>query len=169
MLREALIALILERGWEALSVQDVCERADIGRSTFYTHFADKEDLLISGFADLRAALSFPKSKSKLPLAFAHGLIEHVHENQRLFRALVGKRAGHTVRHQFRQMLLELMREDLILGASSAVPRDAAAHFLSGGMLELLTWWLEGHSSLAPESIEQMFLCMAAAVLQAAKG
>jgi AcrR family transcriptional regulator len=55
-LREALIALILERGWDDISVQDVCNRADVGRSTFYTHFADKEELLVGGFDDLRKVL-----------------------------------------------------------------------------------------------------------------
>src|SRR5687768_13088670 len=55
-LRDALVASILERGWEAVSVTDVCERAEIGRSTFYVHFADKEELLLSGFDELHAAL-----------------------------------------------------------------------------------------------------------------
>ena len=55
-LREALVQLILQRGWEKVSVLEVCERADVGRSTFYTHFADKEELLLSGFDDLRQAL-----------------------------------------------------------------------------------------------------------------
>lgn len=44
-LREALIALVLERGWERTTVQDVCDRADVGCSTFYLHFQSKEKLL----------------------------------------------------------------------------------------------------------------------------
>lgn len=56
-LREALITLILERGWDAVSVRDVCEKADVGRSTFYVHFADKENLLLSGFDDLHATMN----------------------------------------------------------------------------------------------------------------
>src|SRR5512139_3251865 len=55
-LREALVRLILERGWDDISVQDVCDRANVGRSTFYSHFADKEELLLAGFDDLRKAL-----------------------------------------------------------------------------------------------------------------
>ena len=55
-LRDALLELTLERGWDEVNVLDVCERADVARSTFYTHFADKEELLLSGFDDLRAAL-----------------------------------------------------------------------------------------------------------------
>src|SRR5690242_18297174 len=53
LLHEAILELIHERGWDAITVQDVCERADVGRSTFYVHFADKEELLVSGFGQLR--------------------------------------------------------------------------------------------------------------------
>ena len=55
-LRESLFSLVAERGWDSVSVQHVCERADVGRSTFYTHFADREDLLLSGFDDLKLEL-----------------------------------------------------------------------------------------------------------------
>ena len=48
-LRESLSSLVMERGWSAVSVQEICERADIGRSTFYLHYADKDELLLSGF------------------------------------------------------------------------------------------------------------------------
>ena len=56
LLREALLALIREKRFEALSVQDVIDRADVGRATLYAHFDNKEDLLVSGFYGLRASL-----------------------------------------------------------------------------------------------------------------
>jgi len=56
LLREALLALIREKRFEALSVQDVIDRADVGRATLYVHFDNKEDLLVSGFDGLRASL-----------------------------------------------------------------------------------------------------------------
>src|ERR1700754_1124415 len=56
LLREALIALVAERGYERVTVQDVLDRADVGRSTFYAHFRDKEALFASCFDDLRADL-----------------------------------------------------------------------------------------------------------------
>src|SRR4051794_34863467 len=51
-LKEALTDLILERGYESVTVQDVIDRADVGRSTFYAHFLDKDDLLMAILADL---------------------------------------------------------------------------------------------------------------------
>src|SRR3954471_18394318 len=83
-LRDALLPLILERGWEDISVQDVCDRAKVGRSTFYTHFADKEDLLLSGFEDLKSmlrALRPPAEKGRATLRFVRGLLEHARDNR----------------------------------------------------------------------------------------
>ncbi|TMA41176.1 MAG: TetR/AcrR family transcriptional regulator [Deltaproteobacteria bacterium] len=93
-LRDALIALMVERGWDEVGIRDVCARASVGRSTFYTHFADKEELLLSGYDDLRRMLrSVGRGDSRKPLAFTRGLFEHAHDNKRMFRALVGKRSS----------------------------------------------------------------------------
>src|SRR5689334_24059575 len=54
LLREALLALVAEKGYDRVTVQDVLDRADVGRATFYAHFRDKDDLLVSGFDELRA-------------------------------------------------------------------------------------------------------------------
>ena len=51
------MAMVIENEWDEITVQRLCERADVGRSTFYTHFADKEDVLLSGFDELRLHLS----------------------------------------------------------------------------------------------------------------
>ena len=79
-LREALLELMTERGWEDISVQDLCDRADIGRSTFYMHFSGKEKLLVSGFDDLRRELRRLQPKVEAggsgALAFVRGLVDH---------------------------------------------------------------------------------------------
>jgi len=172
-LRDALIALILERGWDGFSVQDVCDRADVGRSTFYTHFADKEDLVGGGFEDLRRALRAQLAASgdapARPLGFSRGLIEHAHEQQRLFRALIGKRSGQLVQKKFRELVLDLVREDLATTLAPGPRRDGASAFVAGAFVELLTWSLEAKSAMAPDEVDGLFHELAGPVLAAAEG
>ena len=91
-LRDALLALLVERGWDDIDVQALCVRADIGRSTFYLHFPNKEALLRGSLADLREALRVrasgppPGTAVAEPLAFLGGLI-------RGFSAGAGVQAG----------------------------------------------------------------------------
>ncbi len=162
LLHEACIALILEKGWDRFSVQDVCDRADVGRSTFYTHFADKEELLLSGFDMLKPAMR-ALGEGKGPLGFALPLIEHAAENQRLFRALVGKRSGVVVQRRFREIVLELVAEDLA-HLPAGKKRDTAVHAVAGAFLELLMWWIDGRTSLDAKDIGAAFTKIAAPML-----
>lgn len=167
-LREALVALIYEKGWEGFSVQDVCDRADVGRSTFYTHFADKEELLVSGFDDFRKALREQLARSPAPdrpLGFARGLIDHACENVRLFRAMVGKRSHQVVLRRFRELVLDLVHEDLRGLGAPAPWQEAAERFVAGGFLELLTWQLDGRRGPEPAELERLFLQVATPVVE----
>ena len=159
-LRDALVALILERGWDGFGVQELCERADVGRSTFYTHFADKEELVAGNFDDLRRALRAQLAASgetpAPPLAFARGLIQHGHEQRRLFLAIVGKRSGQVVQRRFRDLVLGLVREDLGSLIAAGPRRDAVVAFVAGAFLELLTWSLETKSPPSAEETDALF-------------
>ena len=63
LLRAALMSLIKEKGYESLSVQNIIDRARVGRATFYAHFDSKEDLLASGIQELRESLRRPASRA----------------------------------------------------------------------------------------------------------
>lgn len=159
-LRDALVALMLERGWDGFGVQELCDRANVGRSTFYTHFADKEELIAGNFEDLRKflreQLATAGVDSERPLAFARGLIQHGFEQRRLFLAIVGKRSGHFVQRRFRDLVLALVREDLGGLLPTGPRRDAAVAFVAGALLELLTWSLEAKSPPSAEETEALF-------------
>lgn len=159
-LRVALISLILERGWDDIGVQDICDRANVGRSTFYTHFPSKEKLLSGAFDDLRKELrAHEKTSGDSPapvFGIVRGLIEHVHENQRLFRAVIGKRSSLVVQRRFSQLVHELVAEDFAASDIPPTRRAPATHYVAGALFGLLTWWVDTRSPLAPNELEILF-------------
>src|SRR6478752_8408264 len=88
-LKEALTDLILERGYEAVTVQDVIDRADVGRSTFYAHYMDKDDLLMAILADLEMPGLDPTTWKADEPAFGWtlALFRHFGSVKRLFKAV----------------------------------------------------------------------------------
>ena len=92
ILHEALMALMQEKRYDAITVQDIIDRADVGRSTFYAHFEDKEDLMINGLMHLMEILSDmvakPSATGETRLLPTQELFEHVQEHQELFKGMV---------------------------------------------------------------------------------
>ena len=157
-LREAMMQLMVECGWDAIDVLTLCDRANIGRSTFYQHYPNKEELLKANFAGLRdallaQALAGPARPGQL--AFVSGLIAHVHEAQDVFRALLGRRSGHYVQDRFRELLIELVQAGTP-GKASGWQATAQAHYLGGALFELLAWWLGSNRPHKPAEIEALF-------------
>jgi AcrR family transcriptional regulator len=176
--RRALFELIQEKGFEALSVQDIIDRANVGRATFYTHFQSKDDLLFSGFEDLRASL---KERQRLALgqgrgvdervlAFSHEMFAHANEHRALFRAMVGKRSGAAVQRMIYNLLLDLVRDDVKSLASyeetTSLPTEALVQFVAGSFFGLLMWWLNGKMQLSVEEVNRLFRRLALAALKA---
>lgn len=155
-LRTALSLAILERGWDDVSVRDVCKRAGVARSTFYLHFADKEELLLSGLDELRAELErIVKSSPDGALRFVRPLIEHVRAHDRL-RSLVDKRSGRAVLRRLTELVIALLEVDFPpLGPVSA-RRQATLRFAAGALVELLTWWATTRSGLSVGDLAELY-------------
>jgi AcrR family transcriptional regulator len=172
-LRDALISMLPERVWDEVSVRDICERANVGRSTFYMHFQDKEQLLAGALSDLHATLreqaDAAKKGSRGEMRFVRGLIEHAHEQRKLFRSVVGRRSGHVVQTRFRRMVLQLTSEELSLFIPAGWQREATAHYVSGALVELLAWWVDGRSARSIDEIERLFHQLTMPALARLKG
>jgi AcrR family transcriptional regulator len=166
MLHQALLSLIIEIGYEKITVEGICERANVGRSTFYAHFTSKDDLKRRGLEHLRRELiEQQRNASSLAdtnvrgLAFTLTMFEHARDHIHLYRALVGSRGGAIALTTIRQTLCEIVRGELaeIPGKDShGTPRELAVQYIVGAYMAVLTWWLDGGAKLPPERINAMF-------------
>ena len=164
-LRGALIQLIAERGWDDIAVQDVCERANVGRSTFYSHFPNKDALLLGSLDDLRvelirqadsrAAANRDGNEGAQGFRFALGLIEYAHEQRKVFRGMIGRRSGFVVQQRFREMVIRLVTDELP-PATGKLPRAAVARWIAAAFVEILAWWVEQRSPMSPVELEAVF-------------
>ncbi len=169
LLQDALTALILEKGYAAITVQDILDRANLGRSTFYVHYRDKDDLMVSQFEQLKEmfeafdAQDHPTDKrGSKPIALTPSLafFRHAGEQHQLYKALIGKQGGEVVQKYVYQYVSDLMRDHFKRRAPNeknlAVPREIMAHHLVSSFLALLTWWLDHDMPYTAEQMDAMF-------------
>jgi AcrR family transcriptional regulator len=150
LLHEAFLSLVIEKGYEKTTIQDILDRADVGRSTFYVHYRDKEALLTASFDGIREQLEREladiTTDGPVDVALPAALLyEHAHRNQRVYRALCGRRGGALVQRYLRRLIGDLLRKRLrpqFTRAGTDVPADVAAEFYTSAALGLLVWWID---------------------------
>lgn len=163
LLNEALIALMQEQPYEKITVQDIIDRANVGRSTFYTHYLDKEDLLVSSFERMLDYLNAqlqqqPQAARQILPSLA--LFRHVQGHHYLYKTLVWGRGIELIFKNGQAHLSKVAEQNLrgLLGDNPAsdVSITLAATFASGALLTLVKWWLENNTPHPPEYMDAMF-------------
>ena len=162
-LGDALVALMQEKPFDSITVQDVLDRAEVGRSTFYTHYSDKDDLLMSDadefFEGISMALSAHGDKSDRVFPVKE-FFEHIVDAKQFVEALKssGKlhenfelAQGHFARG-IEKRLTELPRGAAI--PESERPVRSFAH--AGALLSLLTWWIDRGMKETPAEMDRLF-------------
>lgn len=153
-LHHSLIALMLEMPYDAITIQHVLDRANVGRSTFYTHFKDKEDLLVSGVDNLHAFLG-ARRKSGDPIGFSLAMFEHAHDFRKVYRALVVTPVWPRIRQRIQDVLAELIRREHE-PRRSKVPPELFVHYVASTFMSVLTWWIDHRTGMSPAEIDALF-------------
>jgi len=168
MLQHALNSLILEKGYEAITIKDICDAANVGRSTFYAHYTSKDDLKRSGLEPLRrllvdrqrAALVTTGDDRDRGFGFSLAMFEHARDHRDHYRALVGSRGGTVSLDTIRQMLSDLVRDELTVtvdkNSEDVIPREFVVQYVVGAYMAVLTWWLDRGATPPPQRIDAMF-------------
>jgi AcrR family transcriptional regulator len=168
LLREALVALILEKGYQKITVQDIIDRANVGRSTFYSHYRDKEDLLSSWFEELALDLhrhtQIPDAAGDSQGHLLHSLefFTHAFNNQQLYLAMTESGGGEKLLEIGRQHMQNQIKAHLVQYPSlgKEIPLPVITNFLAGSLLTMILWWLEQEKPYTPEQMDEMFNALA---------
>src|SRR5947208_14975364 len=147
-LGSALVALIQERPIDDVTVQDVLDRASVGRSTFYLHFRDKDDLLLSQLEKfletMTTALSIRKEESDRVVPVAE-MFAHIGSQNKLYRALADSGRLNDffdlAQGYFTRGIEQRLTESKRLSKLPQRELGARASALAGSILSLLRWWL----------------------------
>jgi len=162
-LGDALVQLMHERPFDEIKEQHVHERAGVGRSTFYTHFRDKDDLFVSDVDEFFAGMSTLLSRRREVsdrVAPVHEMFAHLAEMRKFYDALVasGKiqdlmqlAQGHFARGIERR-LSELPRSRGIIDKQ----RPVIATALAGSLLSLMIWWINRGTRESPQQMDDAF-------------
>ncbi len=155
-LQHALLKLLHEKSFEQVTVRDITARADINYATFFRHHATKESLLQHIAADevrRLAALILPSFDASDVSAAALALCNHVEANRALWSTLLTGGAASILREE----LLLTARESAAtrMDPSGWVPADLAMNFHTGGIIEVLTWWLREKRPTPAKRVAQL--------------
>lgn len=170
-LHESLIELIIEKGFDKVTVQDVIERANVGRSTFYSHFKDTEDLFLSGFENLwllfEDLLSGQAVEKSSVWDISLIVFQHAQGYQGVYKALVGKQSGVLMAGHMHKYLSVLIRKSLKdqWSMDKQVPLDVVIYHLASSLIALLGWWVDHELPYSAEQMNGMFQLLTQAAIE----
>ncbi len=169
-LRDALIQLILEKGYDNITIQEITDTADLSRATFYLHYKDKDELLASSleemFDELMDSVKDLMLRRKLELVEGDApslpAFKHVEEYADLYKSLLGEKGVSSVINRIlnyiagigaQQYRLVIEDED---EANLPVPIDVASRHLAGAMFSMVSWWIDNDMPYTAEEMAQHF-------------
>ncbi len=165
LLRDSLIALILEKGYDAVTVQDITDRANLGRATFYLHYNNKDELLLSMMEGIQADIM----QQAGPIS-QNGFLEdgnppslhafkHAEENADFYKAMLGGGGLASLLTRFRKSSAAQIQEQMnpvFAAHPNNLTVDIISNFVVGALNTLVIWWLENDRPYPAEDIARIY-------------
>jgi len=159
----ALLQLICEKPMDQVTVQEVLERADVGRSTFYLHFRDKEDLLLSQlerFLEMMSTMLSARKETSQRVAPVTEMFAHIAEQQTLYRALSDSGRLHDffdlAQDYFARGIERRVREMKRAENLTSTELRVRSVALSGSLWSLFRWWMGRGAKEPPAQMDELF-------------
>lgn len=165
----AFTSLLAEKSYSKITVQEIIDTANVGRTTFYAHFEAKDDLLkelceelfghiIGSAMDCTHTHGLYSDGSAPESVFCH-LLQHLQENDKNIIALLSCESSEMFLRFFKDSLNELVRSQFInqnRKANTDIPEDFLINHISGSFVEMVLWWIKGHRKQTPEDLDRYF-------------
>ena len=160
--------LLSEKRYEQITVQNIIDRADIGRSTFYAHFETKDELLKALCTDIFEHVFSEEIMSEEKHDFSHHstfrdrlthILYHLQEKQQSIKGLFSGECGEIFLRYLKEYLYQVFDKHIVV--KDNIPHDYAMDMAVGSFAETVRWWLKGHSDYTPEQMtDYLFECIA---------
>lgn len=166
-LTQAAVELVIEKGYEVVTVKDVTDRADLGRGTFYVHFKDKEDVVWSAIQGLILDLEqeiHQQYKDIIPdqpeYYVLRNIFHYADKNRDLFRVSFSKRGSAVLAGRVRDLVAAIFLYDLqnlsaLHDPSSNVPSEIVAQIMAAVVTRMISWWLDTSNDYTAEQMADM--------------
>jgi AcrR family transcriptional regulator len=178
LLQKTLFELISERGYDAITIQDIVDRANIGRTTFYVHYNSKDELFMSCHAAIVSEFHslHPRAREELlsheaPPGMISAYRHLLDARALLFPIFLGK-DGPLILRRIRDRSaqeIEVSLRSAFVEADSKIPFDLLANYLAGAQIALVQWWLEKRQPHRPENLAHTFHRLQRAAIRDAFG
>jgi AcrR family transcriptional regulator len=166
LLIQTTLQLVLAKGYDAVSIQDITDQADLGRGTFYIHFKDKEEVVWTMFQELFQEMEQNAHKQldrNLPQVEYYGLLnifQHAEQNRDLYRLIFGGQGSAMLTVRLQDFLAKAFLYDIRNAPHSPdinfnLPEEIEAQILTGMISRLLYWWLETPNTYSAEQMAAM--------------
>jgi len=159
LLADALITLILEKGYDAITIKDITDHADVAHATFYRHYRDKDELLMQKLGEIVEEITGFTREPSLQDSEGYLIFKHAQENHVLSRILLGSPGALRVR----QTIQKTIADDLLNTCppihspeNTLIPGEVAAYHIAGSLLQLIEWWLNHDMPYPPHRMGKIY-------------
>ena len=165
----AFATLLAAKSYSKITVQEIIDTANVGRTTFYAHFETKDDLLkalceelfshiISATLDCSHTHGLYSDRNAPESVFCH-LLQHLQEDENNILELLSCESSEIFLRYFKDSLNELIRSQFISQNrknNMGIPQDFLVNHISGSFVEMILWWLKGKKKQTPEELDRYF-------------
>jgi len=164
VLRETLLTLLKEKRYEDISVQDIIERADVARSTFYVHYVDKDDLLTGShgiFAENLGEQMLAHSAERSASAFSSRMwFYHIQAQGDILKVIAKDSAMELAMKTLRSIIYDSVQNGMQghaqMSKDAAVPLPLMVDYLADTLMTLIKFWFKDGMKYTPEQMDDMF-------------